>query len=153
MRRFLVGLVLMVSVFAGLSFTAPREAAAMRCDVVNPIGGGCLHYRPDFPPGGWDCVAPPGAGQVNLYTAADHSGYCVTIPAHMGWWSFTSANGWFGPYYVKSIWTGPTASGGYVCTGTNGGGTCYPMWAGYDYQYFDPPYSGSQPGWKSIVVP
>ncbi len=148
-KKFLTGLILVATVLLGLSFSAPREASAMRCVLWGGIltQPTCLAYRPDYPPGGRDCTGAPAPGEININTAADGSGYCVTIPAHFGWWILNSTNGWYGYYYVKQIVDGNAIGPVSQVCGHLG---CPSLWAGYTYSYTNPPYSGNEPGWQSI---
>jgi len=145
MKKFALGIVLTISVFFGA-----RDASAMRC--VNQVGAFCLGYRPDYPPGGHDCNGAPKDGEVNLYTEAGRGGWCVTLPATMGWWNLTFSNGWYGYFYVKDIEVGTGVSNGWVCYGQNGTVGCYPLVSPYNYSYTNPPFATTQPGWQSIYV-
>ncbi len=154
LKKILLGLVLAVAVFVGMSFQA-REASALTCGASGPPGNTCYVWMPDFPPGGRYCTGAPAAGEINIYTQPNTGGFCVTLPARMGWWTFTGAqgNGWYGWAYVKTIVVGSAAGGGYVCTGPNGTGSCYSLWSGYTFNYTNPPYAANAPGWQSIVIP
>ena len=137
--------------FVGLSFVKPSEASAMRCVAYDQFGG-CMLYRPDYPPGGHDCTGAPGVGEVNIYTSPNKGGYCVTLQRNLGIWNFTPSNGWYGYYYVKDIWVGSSTVNGFVCYGTNNTGGCASLLTGYNYSYTNPPYAANQPGWQSIDI-
>jgi hypothetical protein len=143
------GLVLAITLLAG-----ERSAAAMRCQVYDPVGGDCVAYQPDYPPGGRDCTGAPGFGEVNIYTGPNKTGWCVTIPLRKGLWNLTgiNGNGWYGYFYVKDIEVGQWVTNGWVCSGPNLTVACYPLSSPYNYSYTNPPYSSNQPGWQSIYV-
>lgn len=147
MKKFALGIVLAVSIFFGA-----RDASAMRCTFYNPIGGQCTAWQPDYPPGGRDCTGAPHAGEVNIYSGPNKSGWCVTLPSNMGWWNLTSANGWYGYFYVKDIEVASGVTNGWVCSYQNGYNPCYLLSSPYNYSYNNPPYTASQPGWQSIYV-
>lgn len=140
MKKLALGIVLAISLFIGV-----RDASAMRCTAETPFG--CLAYRPDYPPGGRDCTGAPAPGEINLNTAPNGSGWCVTIPAHFGWWILNSTNGWYGYFYVKQIVVGTSVGPVSQVCGHLG---CPPLWAGYTFSYTNPPYTGNEPGWQSI---
>lgn len=143
--KLLTGIVLAISIFFGV-----RDASAMRCVLTGPPGNTCYSYRPDYPPGGRDCTGAPGIGEININTNSDGSGWCVTLPAHLGSWVLNSTNGWYGYYYVKQIVVGPGVSTDAHPCGHLG---CPGLLAGYTYSYTNPPYGAGEPGWNYFFNP
>jgi len=150
LKKFLLGLAIVAIVFMALGFS-PRTANAMRCAQPDPFGG-CFAPRPDYPPGGRDCTGSPGTGEVNIFTGPNRTGWCVTIPARFGMWNLNSTNGWYSPFYVKTIDVGSGVTNGWVCKGPNLTVACYVLYSPTWYSYTNPPYGTTEPGWQSLYV-
>lgn len=138
--KFLMGLCLMAAVIGFVE----GPAFAMRCALWNPITGQCSTLEPDYPTlnvyngggAGHDCTGAPGPKEINVYSATNKGGWCVTYVAG-SYMDLNSTNGWWSPYYVYGVWVG-SAAHGYVYSGAGFTGTASAVTAGQFYNYSSP---------------
>jgi len=125
LKRILSALLGALALLTLASIAAPKTASAGCISSIQLIGNGptCLVWAPDPPAGARVCTGLPAYNEMNLYTGANGTGYCITLTAHNDGAAGSNepnavADHWYAPSPITYIRVGSGASmQGYIYQG------------------------------------